>query len=297
MKILIFVILLLIFFACRSIPKGEGFAVKQGTTSSVDGVAIAYDVRGEGDPALVFVHGWCCDRAFWREQVDAFAHAFRVATLDLGGHGASGAERTSWSITALSHDVQAVVEALGLDRVVLIGHSMGAPVSLEAARRMPERIEGVVAIDSLHDAGITIPEGMAEQMADRYEADFLGTMEEAVRSMIPKAADPALVHWVIERAMAINHQAALALLRKAPTFNMKKALAAVQIPIRCINAAPRENSGMATALETNRKYADFDAVIMEGVGHFLMLERPEEFNTRLREVLLQITSGKNFLRN
>ena len=58
----------------------------------------------------------------------------------------------------------------------------------------------------------------------------------------------------------------------------KAALSAVKVPVRCINAKPYSPSSFDTAIEANRNYADFDAVLMEGVGHYLMLEKPEEFN-------------------
>ncbi len=92
---------------------------------SFDGVPITYEVGGSGAPALVFVHGWCCDRHYWDEQVDHFAAHYAVVTIDLGGHGASGRQRTAWTMSAFGRDVVAVVERLGLPQAVLIGHSMG----------------------------------------------------------------------------------------------------------------------------------------------------------------------------
>jgi pimeloyl-ACP methyl ester carboxylesterase len=92
---------------------------------SADGVPIHYDVQGTGALALVFVHGWCCDRHSWDRQVDAFAPSYTVVRLDLAGHGASGQARTQWTMAAFGQDVVAVVEQLRLVQVVLIGHSMG----------------------------------------------------------------------------------------------------------------------------------------------------------------------------
>jgi pimeloyl-ACP methyl ester carboxylesterase len=279
--------MLLLFTGCRSAGQR---AVVTGVARAPDGVSIAYDVRGAGETALVFVHGWACDRSFWHEQLDAFSNDYRVVSLDLGGHGWSGAERETWSVAGLAGDVRTVVEGLGLERVILIGHSLGGPVSLLAARRMPGRVVGVVGVDTLHDAELAPPEGMAEQMARQFEADFEGTMAAAVRSMFPEEADPALVEWVISKASAVNQEAILAILRDAPNFDLKESLSAVNVPVRCVNATPRTQGGFKTAVETNRAYADFDAVVMEGVGHFLMLERPEEFNARLREILAELTS-------
>src|SRR5262245_60870132 len=88
------------------------------TTESSDGVPIAYDVKGEGLLALVFVHGWSTDRTYWREQVEPFSRGFKVVTVDLAGHGESGTGRKEWSIEAFGDDVAAVVRKLSLRRAV-----------------------------------------------------------------------------------------------------------------------------------------------------------------------------------
>jgi pimeloyl-ACP methyl ester carboxylesterase len=108
-----------------------------GTATSPDGTSIASQALGEGSPALVFVHGWSCDRTYWAGQLQPFSRDFRLVAVDLGGHGESGLERDAWTIPAFGEDVAAVVEKLRLDRVVLVGHSMGGDVILEAARRLP----------------------------------------------------------------------------------------------------------------------------------------------------------------
>lgn len=107
--------------------------------------------------------------------------------------------------------------------------------------------------------------------------------------MFPEGADPAVVAWVQTKANAAQQPAVIALLRDAPTFKMTEALAAVDIPVRAINAAPRPNGGFPTAVAINRKYGDYDAVLMEGVGHYLQLEQPAEFNAHLRAVLAELT--------
>src|SRR5262245_7744994 len=109
-------------------------------TLSVDGVPIHYDVQGDGLPALVFIHGWSCDRSYWRKQMKYFAPRYTVVAIDLGGHGDSGLNRETWTTPAFGEDVVAVVETLGLTQVVLIGHSMGGAVSVEAAQRIPARV-------------------------------------------------------------------------------------------------------------------------------------------------------------
>ena len=78
------------------------------TIDSFDGVPISYEVRGNGSPALVFVHGWSCDRTYWKAQVEPFAVNHKVVTIDLAGHGESGTQRSDWTMEAFSEDVAAV---------------------------------------------------------------------------------------------------------------------------------------------------------------------------------------------
>ena len=89
---------------------------------SGDGVPLAFEVHGAGAPALVFVHGWSCDRSYWRGQLRPLAARYRTVAVDLAGHGESGLGRRAWTMAAFGEDVVAVVEQLGLVQLVLIGH-------------------------------------------------------------------------------------------------------------------------------------------------------------------------------
>src|SRR5205085_6966286 len=100
--------------------EADAKAVKK-TVRAADGLSLVCEVRGQGDTALVFLHGWCGDREYWKHQVDAFAADYRVVTLDQAGHGESGKDRKVWSASGLAGDVGAVVKALGLKRVILVG--------------------------------------------------------------------------------------------------------------------------------------------------------------------------------
>lgn len=256
-----------------------------GIAEASDGTRIVYDVRGNGDTALVFVHCWACDRTFWRNQADAFAERYKVVTLDLAGHGESGRDRKEWTVTGLAGDVEAVVRKLGLERVVLVGHSMGGPVSLAAAARMPKRVKAVIAIDTLHDAEAEFPEEQRNQIMAAFEADFEGSIDGFIPMMFRKDADPEMVAMVAKRSKAADRTAVLALMRAFADVDTAALLEDAGVPVRAINAAPAPPLQPATAIETNRKYADFDAVLIENVGHYIQLERPEELNALLRETL------------
>ena len=253
--------------------------VKTGSVAASDGVRIVYNVRGRGDTALVFVHCWSCDRSFWRNQADVFADRYRVVTLDLAGHGQSGKDRTNWTVLGLAEDVRAVADKLKLKRMILVGHSMGGPVSLEAARLLRGRVGGVIGVDTLHNAELRLPLQVAHSIAAKLKADFKGTMGGFMGSLLPKTADPALREWIQKKAEAADPAVAIALMLDSPNVDLKELFAAASVPIRAINAKPP--FAPQTDLEVNRKYADYDAVLMDGVGHFPQLERPQEFNEHL----------------
>jgi sigma-B regulation protein RsbQ len=260
-----------------------------GTVAAPDGVSIAYTVSGAGSPALVFIHGWMCDQTFWAAQIEEFNTSNTVVTIDLPGHGLSGMDRDGWPLMAYGGDVQTVVEKLDLHDVVLVGHSMGGPLVLEAARLMPDRVIGVVGVDSLHDAEAKYdPEQMKGYFA-AYEADFVGTCGQMVASMFQEDADPGLAERVIKEMCDGSPEISLALLRQFIDYEMGPALAAVaDVPVHYINA-----DKYPTNPEANQKYhPTFSGVVVPDVGHFLMMEEPEEFNQLLRQTVegLELTA-------
>ena len=122
-------------------------AIGEHSWTTADGNSVPYVVggRSDADVTVVFVHCWMCDRSFWDAQVPVLAAEYRTVTLDLPGHGDSGADRASWSIDGLGADVAAVVRGLELKQVILVGHSMGGPVALAAAPKLRGILRGIVA--------------------------------------------------------------------------------------------------------------------------------------------------------
>lgn len=255
--------------------------VTGGHVNSFDGIPLAYDARGAGATALVFVHGWCCNRSQWDAAMDEFADQYRVVALDLAGHGDSGGGRQTWNLDRFARDVEGLAHRLDLRRIVLVGHSMGGPVCLLAAARMPRRVIGVVGVDTLHDVEATVAEAQIDAMIGALEADFAGTLRSFVEGAFAAnmQVDPALIERVHRDAVASDPAMAVAIVRSYQDLELNVLLAACPAPVRCINAAePHE-----TRIEANRRYAStFDAILMPGVGHFPMLETPRRFHEHLR---------------
>src|SRR5258706_8873547 len=263
-----------------------------GTVPSADGVPIRYEARGQGSPAVVLVHCWMCDRHLWDHAAPRLARDHRVVTLDLAGHGESGRGREAWTIEAFGEDVRAVVEALRLDRVVLVGHSMGGPVILEAARRLPGRVVGLVPVDTLQNVEDKTPPDQIAAFLAPFRADYKASAEGFIRKyMFVPGSAPALIDRIVDKAKEGPAAIAVACLEAAFGYDAAPAFEAMAGPIRAINA-----HRLPTEREANRRHApQFDVVLMKGVGHYPMLEDPDRFDLLLagevRDIVAQTAAS------
>ncbi len=278
----------LVFWAALLAAAACGPYGPDRTVSSADGVSIAYHIEGEGDPALVFIHGWSCDRSYWRYQAQHFAKTHTVVTIDLAGHGASGGGRSSWSIPAFGADVAAVINEEDLSKVILIGHSMGGEVSLEAARACADKILGIVGVDTFQDFNDVYTKEQAEQFVAPFRTDFRAAADPFVRAMFAWGADPLLVDRTAKAMSSAPQAVAVASLEALCAYRPAEALKSIRLPIRCINS-----DKIATNVPGNRRLAPaFDVRIMPGLGHFLQLEDPSTFNRLLDETIADIVAGR-----
>ena len=114
--------------------------------ATVDGIPLHWSVSGSGPRTVTLIHGWTCDSTSWDAQVPALAKEYRVIALDLPGHGRSGSPADGkFSMELFARAVEAVRSEAGADKVVLVGHSMGAPVIREYAKLFPQRVAALVA--------------------------------------------------------------------------------------------------------------------------------------------------------
>lgn len=262
------------------------------TVRTDDKVDVVAEVRGKGDTALVFLHGWGGDREYWKNQVDAFAADYRVVAIDQAGFGESGKDRKAWTVETLAADVEAVVKDLGLKRVILVGHSMGGPVALLAAKRMPGTVVAVIGIDTLQNAESKLPEDVRNQLLAGMEKDFKGTISGMFDGILPEKVDPAVKKFLVAKAQAADPKAAVALMRDLFGRDTGTLLKEAKVPVRCVNSAGGFAYFTPTAVDTNKKYADFAVVTIDDVGHYPMLEKPDEFNRKLKDVLKEFAPKK-----
>jgi pimeloyl-ACP methyl ester carboxylesterase len=255
------------------------------TTRSSDSVPITYELHGKGTPALVFVHGWSCDRSYWKGQIEPFSHSYTLVAIDLAGHGESGTDRKSYTIESFGADVAAVVNNLHLQRVILIGHSMGGDVIAAAARLLPrEQIVGLVMVDTYKKLGPGRTPEQVEAFVSRFRSDFKDSVYSLARSMFSTYADTALVEWVANDMSSAPAPIALSALESAFSYSREitKALSEVMLPVTAINS---DNS--PTDMASMQRYG-VKVIIIPRVGHFIMLEDTKRFNEVLASVIKQM---------
>jgi pimeloyl-ACP methyl ester carboxylesterase len=281
-----------LFLAAAAIGGEPDTKPVKTTIRAADGLNIVAEVRGRGDTALVFLHGMCGDRQYWKHQVGVLAADYRVVAIDQAGHGESGKDRKVWTIDGLAGDVEAVVKSLALKRVILVGHSMSGSVALLAAKRMPGTVVAVIGVDTLQNAEVQLPEEVRKSILDGLEKDFKGTIRPMLDGLLPETADAGIKMWLRAKAEGSDPKATVALMRDLFGLDTRKLLKEAKAPVRCVNSAGGFKLFTPTAVETNKKYADFGAVAIDGVGHYPMLEWPDEFNRKLRDVLVEFAAKK-----
>jgi pimeloyl-ACP methyl ester carboxylesterase len=266
--------------------------VERKSCQAPDGVTIVYSVTGSGDTTLVFVHGGMANRSFYDGQLAAFADRYRVIALDLAGHGESGTNRTKWGMPEFGGDVKAVMDAEKVKRAVLFGNSLGGPAVVEGALLLGNRVIGVVGIDTFQDLGHPeTPEyaraahDYIQKRVDAFRADYPAAMHDMVKMLFHPDADPALVAQTEKRMMKTSPVVAAGVMSGQVGYDLNASARRLTVPLRAING-----DLFPTNVEAARKVKrDFDAIVMKHMGHYPMLERPQEFNRHVATVVEALT--------
>jgi pimeloyl-ACP methyl ester carboxylesterase len=256
------------------------------TINSFDNTPIVYQEAGSGEQVLVFVHCWGCDKSYWEGQLKYFSDKYSVIAIDLAGHGESGLDRKEWSVENYGKDVKAVVEKGNLNDVILIGHSMGGPVVLSAALQLDDKVKALIAIDMFQDIERVFSKEDFDAFYKQFEDDFSATTKNYISTIFGDKADSNLVKSVSEDIASEPKDIALASFIGLFNFKEAEEFDKIDIPVRLLIS-----DKFPTNVESAKKHIkDFDLKIMKGVGHFLMLEKPDEFNKLLEEIINELTN-------
>jgi pimeloyl-ACP methyl ester carboxylesterase len=255
-----------------------------------DGVNISCLVRGTGDPVIIFIHGWSNTGAIWDAQMKYFARKYKVIGIDLPGFGKSGNNRDDWTMTRLGADVATVITELDLDKVVLVGFSMGGPVAIEAANALPAEVAGVVLVDEMQNVEMRFPPPVASFM-DSIMMDFVTnpTTEKLVAGGFFKMdVDSAFkqVQAMLKDAPMTGWRELLHDYMRWYNEDMVTTLKGLKVAVTAINS-DKEKTNIAAFKEL---VPSFQAKIVPGVGHVIMWDDPQMFNQLLEESIQEFVN-------
>jgi sigma-B regulation protein RsbQ len=247
--------------------------------ASVDGIPIHSTVRGSGPRTVVFVHGWTCDESSWREQVPFFEKNYRVITLDLPGHGKSGSPASGpLTMELFAKSIEAVRVEAKAEKIVLVGHSMGTPVIRQYARLYPSNVAALVPVDGiLHLTG-----SPNAPNPDRMKGpEGLKNREAMIRGMFGKSATPVIQEHILKMMLGAPETTAsqaMAATFAAPNWTEET----MAVPALGIYA---DHSASNDPAYFKKTFPNGSTVEVPGTGHFVMMEKPAEFNKLLADFL------------
>ena len=252
--------------------------------ATANGIQMAYTDDGAGVP-LLLIHGFPLCGAAWSRQVAAFKNQFRVLVPDLRGFGASPATEGPVAMSRYAEDLQALIQHLALEPVLLAGHSMGGYVALAFAKAYPQALRGLVLVGS--KAAADTPEAAAARLALAERVRVEGA-SVAVAAMAPKMlaagnGDAAMAAAVRAFMAPSQPQGVIsALLGMADRPAATPWLDQIRVPTLVIAGVddalipPAEAESLAAAIPGAQL-----ALIPEA-GHLVAFEQPEAFNEALR---------------
>jgi pimeloyl-ACP methyl ester carboxylesterase len=247
------------------------------------GIRLHYKSLGLGTTAVVFVHGLNGDLTLWRSQVPAVDGRVRALFLDLPGFGRSDKPDVTYSMEYFAGAVDAVIQAAGVQRAVLVGHSMGTPVIRQYYRRYPAKVIALVVVDGPLRS-VFGDTAQARQMLARFEgADFAANVGEMFNGLIGPTADTTVRAAIWRAALGVPQRVAVSALRElvSPAIWRDDP---IRVPVLAV-MAPRPGWTPEYVSYVERLAPGIRYETMTGVGHFLMMERPEVFNPLLVDFL------------
>jgi pimeloyl-ACP methyl ester carboxylesterase len=250
--------------------------------ASSDDTIIHFTVSGDGDAAIMFVHGWLGSGHWWDSQEEFFSRKYCVIKIDLAGHGKSGKERRDWTGERYADDIIAVINQIDSERIVLVGHSMAGAYVLDAAL-LSSKVKTIVLVDTLKDLDqlMTIQQA-EEQLFAIYRTNF----RDAVENLLPKflfcdSTPEPIRKQLLKEFLGNDPEFAVKAIEPLYKMDIRELAKRIEVPVRAINSTLTPSNR-----ENNQKYfRDFDFVSIPDTGHYPMLEKPEVFNDLLQKVL------------
>lgn len=260
-----------------------------GHTANYDGMTVNYSDFGPKEAqALVFIHGWSCDSSFWREQMPFFAESYRVIAIDLPGFGQSDKKQdVDYSMDFFAHAVKAVIDQANVKEPVIIGHSMGYAVIQQYLLLYPNTAKAVGIVDGAY---YRLPEDLA--MLENESVNYINLMKgperlKATQNFIDMTfygkTSPELRAQISSVMISADPHAAISSMEemhKVELWQRHRFDVPAFAVYANIDGYPQDNQTYLKSVFPKLTYHEWD-----DTGHYLMLEKPERFNSILKQFL------------
>lgn len=249
---------------------------------------ISYNVYGSGPVALLFVHGSFIDQTYWKEQVAFFKEKYTVVTMDLAAHGASGKNRTAWTLDSMADDIVNLINHLELKNVILIGHSLGGNLILMAAARYPGPVTGFIGVDNFKNLATPLPEiyhSQVDEILENARKEYAGTNEQYARMVLLTADTP---QWITDKIVQAYRESYEPMGQQTlPQFFVMDRIEKECMPLLKVKMNLVNVNYMPTNVEALKTHAShgYSLIEIQGTCHYPMLESPKALNEALDEVL------------
>lgn len=254
-----------------------------------DGVSLRWDRAGAG-PAVLLVHGWTCNRTFWERQLPALRERFTVVTVDLRGHGESSRPQKGYGVGALAGDLEALVRALRVPRIAVVGWSLGGMVALDLARRLGDRCSalGLVCTSAggLADAKNPLNQLAArDPMREGIARDFRGWAKGFVGAFFQAGPEAPLYPWALAQCQKTAPHVVAGCLEGIIGFDARPHLAKLRVPTAVLHGRHDRLLPIANGEHLAKTIPGATLTVFEQSGHAPFLEEPEAFDAALLALL------------
>ena len=270
LKYISVVITLLLAATCTALA-----ADGESQFAKLDGARIHYKSWGKGKDALVLVHGWGGNLSLWRDLVPEFSKRNRVIALDLPGHGESDKpQQLNYTMDLFANAIDAVMRDAKVEHAVVVGHSMGTPIARQFYRKYPQKTLGIVIVD-----GALRPFGTKE-LREQFMAMFRGPNYKQAGAQMFGQMTATMVPAEKERVMtSFDKTPQFVLVSAMDSMNQDSLYGPDKISVPVLAILAKSPFWQPDTEEFFRSIApDFELLWWEGVTHFLMMERPKQFN-------------------